>query len=107
MEAMTLGFRLSCGHIPDISPLMKQLCAALSIAILASMPLGAHEEDGFVTIFDGESFDGWKVSEENPGSFVIEDGAFVTRGEKAHLFYVGDLAPFRNSPSDSKAPCEW
>ena len=75
---------------------MKRLCAALAIAILASIPLGAHEEDGFVTIFDGESFDGWKVSEENPGSFVIEDGAFVTRGEKAHLFYVGDLAPFRN-----------
>jgi len=53
-------------------------------------------EEGFVSLFDGQSFAGWKVTTENPGTWKIEDGAFVTRGPRAHLFYVGDEQPFRN-----------
>ncbi|MCH7227741.1 DUF1080 domain-containing protein [Haloferula sp. A504] len=55
---------------------------------LAASPLLAAEE-GFVTLFDGKTFDGWKVS-ENPDSFVIEDGMLVAKGPRAHAFYVGE-----------------
>jgi hypothetical protein len=52
-------------------------------------------EDGFVTIFDGKSMDGWKVS-ENPDTIKLQDGAMVCRGERAHAFYVGDDKPFKD-----------
>jgi hypothetical protein len=75
---------------------MKRTHTLILLAGLFASTVLAHEEAGFVQLFDGETFDGWKVSEENPGSFFIEDGAFVAHGPKAHLFYVGDLAPFIN-----------
>ncbi len=45
----------------------------------------------WVSIFDGESLAGWKVN-ENPATFSIEDGAIVANGDRAHLFYVGEVA---------------
>jgi Domain of Unknown Function (DUF1080) len=53
-------------------------------------------ETGFKPIFDGKSLDGWKISEEHPASFRIEDGKIVADGDRAHLFYVGELAPLKN-----------
>lgn len=54
------------------------------------------EETGFISLFDGESLDGWKKSTENPGSWKVEDGMLVCKGERSHLFYVGELAPLKN-----------
>jgi len=57
----------------------------LSIVFLSSA-LQADDE-GFESIFDGESFTGWIKAEENPNTWSIEDGALVTRGPRSHLFY--------------------
>ncbi|CCH52696.1 protein of unknown function DUF1080 [Fibrisoma limi BUZ 3] len=46
--------------------------------------------DGWVSIFDGKSLDGWKAA-ENPGTFSVEDGAIVVFGPRAHLFYDGPV----------------
>lgn len=46
--------------------------------------------DGWITLFDGETLDGWTAS-ENTGSWKIEDGVIVTAGERSHLFYSGDV----------------
>lgn len=74
---------------------MKSLLAALLLS--TSIPLAAAEtEPGFVRLFDGRTFAGWKSSVENSNTWRIEDGAFVTRGPRAHLFYVGDERPFTN-----------
>jgi hypothetical protein len=56
----------------------------------------ADSEEGFVTIFDGKTFEGWKTSIDHTNTWQIEDGSFVTRGETAHVFYVGDEKPFKN-----------
>lgn len=56
-------------------------------------PMEKSSEQGFKTIFDGKSFDGWKKAEENAETWTIKDGAFVARGPRNHLFYVGDQAP--------------
>lgn len=69
-------------------------------ALLATLALGClaacAQEGDFKTIFDGESLKGWNVSEENPNTWRIEDGALVTRGPRSHLFLdVGDR-PLRN-----------
>ena len=46
---------------------------------------------------DGKSLAGWKAP-KRPESWVVEDGVFVTRGDRSHLFYVGKVAKhdFRN-----------
>jgi len=54
------------------------------------------DADGFVTIFDGKSLDGWKKSMENEETFQLKDGAAVANGQRCHLFYVGDERPFKN-----------
>jgi hypothetical protein len=66
-------------------------------AIIASASvLAAEVEPGFTLLCDGTSFDGWKASIDHTNTWKLEDGAFVTRGETAHLFYVGDPKPFTN-----------
>lgn len=49
------------------------------------------EEEGWISLFDGESFAGWKVN-ENEATFSIKDGAIVANGERSHLFYDGAVA---------------
>jgi hypothetical protein len=44
----------------------------------------------WVSIFDGKTLTGWKVS-EHPQTFSVADGAIVVFGERAHLFYEGPL----------------
>lgn len=50
----------------------------------------ASVSDGWISLFDGETFDGWRVN-ENPETFSIRDGAIVANGERSHLFYVGPV----------------
>src|SRR5262245_23842487 len=72
--------------------LMITACAA----IVSLSGFTAEVEPGFTPISDGKSFDGWKASIDNTNTWRLEDGAFVTRGATAHLFYVGDSKPFTN-----------
>lgn len=74
---------------------MKFLIKTLPL-LIASATLGFASEDGFVSLMDGKSFEGWKKATENPETWQIEDGAFVAKGKRCHLFYVGDDKPFKN-----------
>lgn len=71
---------------------------SLCLALLLSLATVSAEEpeEGFVALTDGQSFAGWTPSTENAGTWKIEDGAFVCRGPRSHLFYTGDAAPFKN-----------
>ena len=75
------------------------LFASLTVAASAhagSPASSASADEGFISLFDGHSLDGWKKAEENPGSWQVEDGKLVCDGPRSHLFYVGELAPFEN-----------
>lgn len=75
----------------------KAIITSILTAICVAVNLGAADsEEGFVKIFDGKTFNGWKTALENTNTWKIEDGAFVTRGDRCHLFYVGDPKPFKN-----------
>lgn len=63
------------------------VCFSLSVCV--------GEEDGWIQLCDGKTFEGWKAS-ENTDSWKIEDGKFVCFGPRSHLFYVGKHAPFVN-----------
>jgi len=69
------------------------LVGALAALVCVSQA-GAQE---WVPLQDGKSLAGWKAP-ERPESWVVEDGVFVSRGERSHLFYVGKVAKheFRN-----------
>jgi hypothetical protein len=53
--------------------------------------------EGWITLFDGKTLDGWRAS-ENPGTFSVRDGAIVVHGPRSHLYYVGPVKnhDFRN-----------
>jgi hypothetical protein len=53
--------------------------------------------DQWITLFDGQSLEGWKASEHSD-SWKLEDGMLVTAGERSHLFYTGEALGegFRN-----------
>jgi hypothetical protein len=74
---------------------MNRVVKCLAVVCLASFGVAsaADKEEGFVQLFDGKSFNGWKIN-ESPESWKIEDGAFVAKGNRSHLFYVGDDKPF-------------
>jgi len=77
---------------------MKPLLPPVLCLLLLAAPVRAADETeaGFVPLMDGKTFQGWKAATENPGTWKIEDGAFVCRGPRSHLFYVGDDQPFKN-----------
>ncbi len=68
------------------------LTTSLILVALATSVLSAQEadKDGFISLFDGKSLEGWKVS-ENPDSFSVKDGLIVAHGPRAHLFYDGKV----------------
>jgi hypothetical protein len=68
--------------------------AGLAVAIADDKKPAA---DGWVSLFDGKTFDGWKVN-ENKESFSIQDGMLVVKGKRSHLFYDGPVnnAKFTN-----------
>ena len=71
---------------------MKRLMHVFCSAVLLSIALGisAHAQDGWITLFNGKDFTGWKVG-SNASSFSIEDGTIKVAGPRAHLFYEGPV----------------
>jgi len=69
----------------------KSLAVVLALAFVAAMFTPAFAaKDGWISLFDGKSLDGWKAS-ENKSSCRFEDGKIVLAGPRSHLFYVGDV----------------
>src|SRR5689334_13977562 len=76
---------------------MKHFFFASLTALVSALAAGAADsEDGFVKIFDGKTFDGWKIAEASEKSWSIQDGVIVAHGNRSHLFYVGDEKPFKD-----------
>ena len=74
---------------------MKRLALSILVATLCA-PAVVLAQD-WIPLQDGKSLAGWKPA-ENPQSWTVQDGAFVSGGDRAHLFYVGKVAKheFRN-----------
>ncbi|GAB3781309.1 DUF1080 domain-containing protein [Spirosoma horti] len=73
-------------HTTSIRFLAAILAIGLCISF-TSRPIA----NGWVSIFDGKTLNGWKVTEESPETFSVQDGAIVVAGPRAHLFYEGPV----------------
>ena len=70
---------------------MKRICYyAIALLLLSSTGFAQKSKDGWYSLYDGKSFDGWKVG-DNAGTFSIENGSIAVNGPVAHLFYVGPV----------------
>ncbi len=76
---------------------MRQTIASIALLCLVTFSLAADKpaadaktEDGFVSLFDGKTLDGWTPNEK-PEAFAIEEGCIVCKSGFAHLFYTGDV----------------
>lgn len=77
---------------------MKCLLAPYLVLLLAMGGFAAdtsEPENGFTSLFDGKTLDGWKVG-QNANAFQVHDGMIVmeypaTDRGPAHLFYVGTV----------------
>ena len=65
------------------------------LTVTAAALAAEKDEKGWISLFDGKSFQGWKAN-ENPDTWKVKDGALVCHGPRSHLFYVGDKKPFVN-----------
>lgn len=78
------------------------LMAGLAVALHGTPASADHHqpndsEAGWISLFNGQNLEGWKVA-ENPDTFKVVDGVLVVHGPRAHAFYVGDVenADFEN-----------
>lgn len=46
--------------------------------------------NGWISLFDGKSLDGWNAS-DMPGTFSVENGCIKVAGPTSHLFYEGSV----------------
>lgn len=68
-----------------------------TVAAPCAVAADAADEEGWHSLFDGKSLEGWKAN-ENPDTFRVEDGQIIVAGPRSHLFYVGKVndGNFRN-----------
>lgn len=77
---------------------VKTLLSATLLLLLVPVAFaaeGSPAEEGFVSLFDGKTLDGWTVG-ENPQQFRVVDGMIVMecdtkKNGPAHLFYSGPV----------------
>jgi len=50
----------------------------------------SNTESDWISIFDGQSMEGWTAS-ENADTWSVKDGNLVCEGDRSHLYYTGDV----------------
>ena len=69
---------------------MRNLLTVFLLALISCSSTNKVSSDGWISLFDGKTLNGWKAS-EHPATFTVVDGAIQVFGDRAHLFYMGDV----------------
>src|SRR5262249_6841700 len=71
------------------APRRVTMCAMRTLALLMLAPaaLSTADNDGWISMFDGKTLDGWKAN-ERPESWTVKDGCITGDGEASHLFWM-------------------
>ena len=68
------------------------LALALSLTTAAGLFASEPDEDGWISLFNGEDLSGWKVSED--GKWHVAIGRIVANGPRSHLFTEQEFKNF-------------
>lgn len=82
--------------------MLRSIVLSLLTVVALNPSFAEDKADGWKTLFNGKSFDGWKKT-ENTDSWKIVDGNLQCEGERSHLFYVGEDKPFTNFEFECEA----
>jgi hypothetical protein len=74
----------------DILMAMKRATICLFLALAPLALAQQPDKDGWIPLFNGRDFTGWKVN-ENTDTFKIVDGAIQANGQRSHCFYAGPV----------------
>jgi len=69
---------------------MKKSLLFFALAAFALPAFAADPGEGWVSLYDGKTLDGWKANDD-PGTFQVQNGDIIVYGKRSHLFYVGDI----------------
>jgi hypothetical protein len=84
---------------------MKNLSYLLIATIFCCLPANgiadntlteAEKNDGWILLFNGKDFTGWRIDQWNPESFSIEDAAIKCHGEPSMIYYDGEKKEMKN-----------
>src|SRR6516225_6639719 len=59
----------------------------LALTLLLAAAASAADTDGWISMFDGKTLNGWKAN-ENPEAWTVRDGCITGDGERSHLFWM-------------------
>ncbi|KAA2243803.1 DUF1080 domain-containing protein [Chitinophaga agrisoli] len=71
---------------------ITRICCTIALGLLFNACSAQKQAggSGWTSLFDGKTFNGWKVGDHDT-TFKIENGTIKVNGPVAHLFYVGDF----------------
>jgi hypothetical protein len=65
-------------------------CCLIACCLLSLSATTKNASDGWISLFDGKSLNGWKVG-DNAETFSVDSGMIIVHGKTAHLFYDGPV----------------
>jgi hypothetical protein len=67
----------------------------LGIALASAQDVSeAEKKEGFRPLFDGKTFVGWKMTDQTPTSWKIENGLLILTGGRSHLYTADSFEDF-------------
>ncbi|HAB11119.1 MAG TPA: DUF1080 domain-containing protein [Planctomycetaceae bacterium] len=76
--------------LPRITTLLLVAAALLLTPFAGS----AEDKDGWISLFNGKNFDGWKIGDAKQGKWKIENGNIVANGPRSHLYTIKEFKNF-------------
>jgi hypothetical protein len=78
-------------YSPEFQPnkIMKKTLVLTVLLAVTNLAFSQKSPKGWTSLFDGKTFNGWHINEDDPNAFSIEDGTIKVAGKRAHLFYDG------------------
>ncbi len=77
---------------PRITTLLLVAAALLLTPFVGSAK--DKDKDGWISLFNGKNFDGWKIGDAKQGKWKIENGNIVANGPVSHLYTIKEFKNF-------------
>jgi len=80
--------------LPRIASLLLVATAMLLASVAGVAQDKDKDKDGWISLFNGKNFDGWKIGDAKQGKWKIENGNIVANGPPSHLYTIKEFKNF-------------